>query len=131
MKVLNELRLHISKKQNLLVIDLQGRTFNTNIAKVQAKDVIFCHLNYIEFVDWTSTNRFARFWYFRDIPHSSILKQAIEKAINKSPDHLKSSKLFEDEPTINKISLLGLCSHTKGNLVTSFHIHSFAVFHRG
>ncbi len=96
MKVLNELRVHISKKQTISVIDSQGRTINTNIAEVQAKDVVFCHIDNIEIVDWTLTNNFARLWYCQDIHHSSILKQAIDKAINKSPDHLLSSKLFED-----------------------------------
>ncbi len=30
---------------------------------------------------------------------------------------------------MKKISLLGLCLHKKGTLLTSFHIHSFVVFH--
>jgi hypothetical protein len=47
--------------------------------------------------DWTTTNQFARFWYYEDIHHSSILRKAIVKAINKSPGHLQSSKLFEDD----------------------------------
>jgi hypothetical protein len=78
MKVLNELMVQISKKKILLVIDHQGRTINTNIAEVQAKDVAFPIPNNIEFVDWISTNKFSRFWYCQDIHHSSILKLAIE-----------------------------------------------------
>ncbi len=70
---------------------------NTNIAEVQAKDVVFPTIDNIVFVDWISINKYARFWYCEDIHHSSILKQAIVKAINKSPDHLLSSKLFEND----------------------------------
>jgi hypothetical protein len=57
--------------------------------------------------------------------------------------NLQSKKKFRNLPilicqasclkmiqTMKKISLLGLCLHTKkGTLLTSFHIHSFVVFH--
>ncbi len=75
----------------------KGNNINTNIVEVQAKDVVFSTIGNIEFVDWTFNNKFARFWYCEDIHLSSILKQAILKGINKSPDRLLSSKLFEDE----------------------------------
>jgi hypothetical protein len=74
-----------------------GKNIITNIAEVQAKDIVFPGIGNIEFADWASKNKFARFWYCEDIHLSSILKEAIVKAINKSPDHLLSSKLFEDE----------------------------------
>ncbi len=79
------------------MIDHQNRSINANIADVQAKDVVSPDIDDIELVDWTTINQFARFWYCEDIhDHSSILRKAIVKAINKSPDHLLSSKFFED-----------------------------------
>jgi hypothetical protein len=75
--------------------------------------VVFLPLDDIELVDWTTTNKFARLWFCEDIHHSSILKLAIKKTIQKSPDWNLSSKLFEDNSNNEKISLLGLCLHTK------------------
>jgi hypothetical protein len=39
--VLNELSVQISLKKTLPIINHQGKTINTNIAEVQAKDVAF------------------------------------------------------------------------------------------
>jgi hypothetical protein len=90
----------------------------------------FFPLDDIELVDWTITNKFARLWFCEDIHHSSILKQAIKIAIQKSNNWNSTSKLFEDDSNDGKISLLGLCLHRKkGTQLTSFHIHNFVVFH--
>jgi hypothetical protein len=130
MKEVNDLRLQIDIKKTLSCIDHQGKTFNTNIAKVQAQNVVFCPLDDIELVDWTTTNNFARLWFCEDIHHSSILKPAIKKAIQKSPNWNFSSKLFEDDSKDEKKQFVRfVSSHKKGTLLTSFHIHSFVVFH--
>jgi hypothetical protein len=60
MKEVNELRLQIDSKKTLSCIDCHGKSFNTNIAKVQAQNVIFWPLDDIELVDWTTTNKFAK-----------------------------------------------------------------------
>ncbi len=78
---MNELWLQIASNNTLSAIDHQGKTFNTNIAEVQAQNEVFWPLDDIELVDWTYKNKFARFWFCEDIHHSSILKLAIEKAI--------------------------------------------------
>jgi hypothetical protein len=115
MKEVNDLRLKIGSKKTLSCIDCQGKSFNTNIAKVQAQNVVFWPLDDIELVDWTTTNKFARLLFCEDIHHSStsILKLAIKKAIQKTPNWIFSSKLFEDDSNNEKISLLGMCLHTK------------------
>jgi hypothetical protein len=41
MEEVNELRLQIASKKTLSAIDHQGKTINTNIAKVQAQNVVF------------------------------------------------------------------------------------------
>ncbi len=111
---MNELQLQIDSKKTLSAIDHQGITINTNIAKVQAQNVVFWLLYDIELVDWTTTIfLFARLWFHKDIHHSSILKLAIEKAIQESTNANLSSKLFQDDSNYEKIIFLGLCLHTK------------------
>ncbi len=44
MNEVNDLRLQIDNKKTLSCIDCQGKSFSTNIAKVQAQNVIFCLL---------------------------------------------------------------------------------------
>ncbi len=41
MEEVNELRLQIASKKTLSAIDRQGKTIKTNIAKVQAQNVVF------------------------------------------------------------------------------------------
>ncbi len=79
-KEVNELRLQIASNNTLSAIDHQSETFNTNTAKVQAQNVFFLPLDDIELVDWTSIDKFTRFWFCKDIHHSSILKLAILKS---------------------------------------------------
>ncbi len=86
MKEVNDLWLQIDSKKILSCIDRQGKTFNTNIAEVQAQNVFFWPLDDIELVDWTTTNKFTRLWFCEDIHHSSVLKLAMKKAIQKSPN---------------------------------------------
>jgi hypothetical protein len=50
------LRLQIASKKTLSAIDHQGKTINTNIAKVQAQNFVFWLLDDIELVDWTTSN---------------------------------------------------------------------------
>jgi hypothetical protein len=60
--------------------------------------VVFWPLDDIELVDWTTPNfLFARFWYCEDVHHSSILKLAIEIAVQKSTNANLLSKLFQDD----------------------------------
>jgi hypothetical protein len=65
-----------------------------------------------EFCDWTVENKFAIFWYCRDLCHCSVLKVAIKKAIHKPPHDVQLRHLFCDENDENKISLWGLSIHT-------------------
>jgi hypothetical protein len=59
----------------------------------------------------------ARLLFCEDIHHSSILKLAIEKAIQKSMNANFSSKLFQDDSNYEKNIFLGLCLHTKRHFV--------------
>ena len=57
---MNELRLQIASKKTLSATDHQGNTLNTNIAKVQAQNVVFWLLDDIELVDWTTIIFFCK-----------------------------------------------------------------------
>jgi hypothetical protein len=118
MKEVNDLRLQMYGKKNHSFIYRQGKCFNTNIAKVQAQNVPFWPLDDIELVDWTTTNKSARLWFCEDIHHSSILKLAIKKAIQKSTNWNLSSKLFQDDSNDEKNQFVGfVSSHKKGTLL--------------
>ncbi len=68
MEEVNELRLQIASKNTLSAFYHQGKTINTNIAKVQAPTVVFWLLDDIELVGWTTTNfLFARLWFCENI----------------------------------------------------------------
>ncbi len=130
MKEVNDLRSQIDSKKTLSCIDHKGKSFNTNIAKVKAQNVVFWLLDDIESIDWITTNQFARLWFCEDIHHSPILKLEIKKAIQKSPNWNLSSKVFQDDSNDEKNHFVGfVSSHKKGTLLTPFHIHSFVVFH--
>jgi hypothetical protein len=73
---------------------------------------------------------FATLWFYKDIHYSSILKLAIEKAIQQSTNANLSSKLLRDDSNDEKNQFVGfVSSHKKGTLLTSSHIHSFVVFY--
>jgi hypothetical protein len=118
MNEVNVLRLQVDSKKTVSCIDCQVKTFNTNIAKVQAQNVVFWPLDDIELVDWTTTNKFSRLWFCEDIHHSSILKLAIKKATQKYPNWNLSSKLFEDDSNDENQSICWVCVSTqKGHTV--------------
>ncbi len=100
-------------KKPFLKLIVKAKSFNTNIAKVQAQNVVFWPLDDIELVDWTATDKFARLWFCEDIHHSSILKLAIKKAIQKSPNCNFSSNLFEDDSNDEKNSVCWVCVFTQ------------------
>jgi hypothetical protein len=131
MEEVNELRLQIARKKTLSAMDHQGKIIKTNIAEVEAQNVVFWLLDDIELLDWTTTFfSVARLWFCEDIQHSSILKLAIEKAIQNSTNANLSSKLFQYDSNYQNNQFVGFeSSHKMGTLLTSFHIHSLPVFH--
>ncbi len=90
-------------------------------------------LDDIEFFEWTCTNKYGRLWYCPNISQSPILRRAIKKTIKKSWNYDTQSSLFD----IESDGLERRCnqfvgfvtSHRKGNVLVSFHIHSFAIFY--
>lgn len=129
LKAVNEMRIQLSTKNTLSAIDRNGRTFNTNIAEIHATSVCLS-IDDVEFYEWASENKFARFWYCQDLRHSEILKLSIENAIKKSPLDVLQRCLFRDNTDGQCDQFVGfVSSHTTGKIVDAFHLHSFAVFH--
>ncbi len=114
---MNDLRLQIDSKKTLSCIEPQGKSFNTNIVKLKAQNVVFWPLDDIELVDWTTTNQFARLWFCEDIHHSPILKLAIKKQFRNLPIGISQASCFKMIQSMKKISLLVLCLHKKGHTV--------------
>jgi hypothetical protein len=65
MKAVTDLRLQIISKKTFPAIDCQGKSFNTNIAQVQAQNVFFWPLDDIELVDRTTTTNLQVYCYVR------------------------------------------------------------------
>ncbi len=121
--------MQLSTNKTLLFVNKQGQTCNTNIAEVRAANVILS-IDDIELNDWAVNNKFARFWYCRDLRNCSILNIAIKKVIHKSPHDVQLRHLFPDKEEGQEIQFLGfVSSHRTGNVLNSFHIVSFAVFY--
>ncbi len=117
-------------KKPFLALIVKAKASILILPKFKPQMWFFLPLDDIELVDWTTTNNFARLCFCEDIHHSSILKLAIKKTIQKSPNWNLSSKLFEDNSNNEKNRFVGfVSSHKKGTLLTSFHIHIFVVFH--
>jgi hypothetical protein len=82
-KALNKLRVQLSTKHTHYAINHQSKTVNTNIAENQANSIVLFSIDKVGLIDWTTINKFARFWDCQDIHCSFICKLAIEKAIQK------------------------------------------------
>ena len=113
MKEVNELWLQIASKSTISAIDHHDKPFNTNIAKVKAPNEFFGLLMILnQLIGHLQTN-VQDFGICEDIHHQSILKLAIEKAIQKPMNANLSRKLFQDDSNDGKISLFGLRLCTK------------------
>ncbi len=111
----------------------QGKSIKTNIAEIHASRLSCFLLDDIEFFEWTCTNKYGHLWYCPDISQSPILQRAIKKAMRICWNYDTQSSLFaiESEGLEQRCNqFVGfVTSHKKGNVMVSFHIHSFAVFY--
>ena len=59
-KAINEMKIQFSTKNTLSAIDRNGRSFNTNIVEIHARQVCL-FIDDVEFYKWAYENKFARF----------------------------------------------------------------------
>ncbi len=125
---LNDLRVQKCTKTTLSAV-WNGKSVNTYIAQVKAKDVV-TDSNNIEFYDWNINNFYGHFWSCHNIERSPMLKLAIWKSNKKSPHHDLSGNLFDLDHGIKEHQFVGfVSSHNKSNLLTSFHLHGFVTLY--
>ena len=131
-QVINNLLMQISMKNTMTTNGEQGKSIKTNIAEVHANRVSYFPLDDSEFFEWTCTIKYGHLWYCPDISQSPILQCAIKKAIRKCWNYDTQSSLFaieSDDLEQRCNQFVGfVTSHKKGNVLVSFHIHSFSVF---
>ncbi len=132
-RVINNLLMQISMKNTMTTNGEEGKSIKTNIAEFHASRVSCFSLDDIEFFEWTCTNKYGHLWYCPDISQSPISQCAIKKAIRKCWNYDTQSSLFaiESEGLEQRCNQFAgfVTSHKKGNVLVSFHIHSFAVFY--
>jgi hypothetical protein len=118
MKEVNDLQLQIDSKKNLSCVNRQGKSFNTNIAKVKAQNVVFWPLDDIELVDWTTTFFYLQDYGFVRISITHLFSNwQSKKQFRNLPIGICQASCFKMIQTMKKISLLGLCLHTKRRTV--------------
>ncbi len=103
MEEVNELRLQIASKKTFLPLMIKAKLSILILSKFKPKMLFFGFL-IIFWISWLDNYifLFARLWFCEDIHHSSILKLAIKKAIQKSTNANLSSKLFQDDSNYEK-----------------------------
>jgi hypothetical protein len=112
-KEVNNLCLQIDSKKTLSCIDRQGKSFNTNIANVQAQNVGFWPLDDIELVDWTTTYKFEDYGFVRIFTTHLFSNCQLKKQFRNLPIGIFQSSCLKMIQMMKKNSLVGLCLHTK------------------
>jgi hypothetical protein len=113
MKEVNDLQLQIGGKKTLSSIDCQDNSFNTNIAKVQAQNVFFCLLMILNLMIGQLQTTLQDYGFVRiSITHLFSNWQSKNQFRN-LPIGVCQASCFKMIQTMKKISLLGLCLHTK------------------
>ncbi len=122
MEEVNELRLQLASIKTLSAIDHQGNTLNTNIEKSSSPKCCFL-ASWWYWISWLDNYQFflERLWFCEDIHHLSILKLAIEKAIQNSTNANLSSKLFQDDSNYCTFDLNSLSGLWKSKILLRSH----------
>jgi hypothetical protein len=82
------------------------------------------------FFDWSLNNSSVYFWSCDDIVKCSVLKLAIEQAIEKSPHHALVHKICNEDHGIQKHQFVEfVSSYSEKYVLTAFHLESFATFY--
>ncbi len=113
MKEVNDLRLQIDVKKTLSCIDCQGKSFNTNIAKVQAQNVVFWPLDDVELVVGQLKMNMQDYGFVRISTTHLFSNWQSKKQFRILPIGIFQASCLKMIQIMKKISLLGLCLHTK------------------
>jgi hypothetical protein len=113
--------LQIASKNALSAIDHQGKTINTNIAKVQAQNVVFWPLDDIDLVDWTTTIFYLQdYGFVRMFTTHLFSNYQLKKQFKNLQMQIYQASCLKMIQTI-KISVCWVCDFTqKGHIVDIF-----------
>ncbi len=92
---------------------------------MKAKSVVV-EYDDIDFFEWSLNNSSAYFWSCDDILKCSVLKLAIERALEKSPHYALAHKIFNEDHGIPKHHFVGfVSSYSEKNVLIAFQLESF------
>ncbi len=129
MKGINEWRVQLSTNKTLLSVNKKGEPSILILQKLlqQTSLYLLTMLNYMSGLLTTNLQDVGTDRIFVIVQFS---KNAIKKAIHKSPHDVQPRHLFRDENNGQQNQFWGfMLSHRTSNVLNSFHIHSFAVFY--
>ncbi len=127
-EALNKVQIKKNTASTLSVL-WNGKSHNACIGQVKAKSVVM-EYDDIEFFDWSLNNSSAYFWWCNDILKCSVLKLAIERALEKSPHYALAHKIFNEDHGIPKHQFVGfVSSYSEKNVLTAFHLEIFVTFY--
>ncbi len=127
-EALNEVQIQKNTGSTLSVL-WNSKSHNTCIGQVKAKSVVV-EYDDIDFIDWSLNNSSAYFWSCDDILKCSVLKLAIERALENLPHYALAHKIFNEDHGITKHQFVGFASsHSEKNGLTAFHLESFVTFY--
>ncbi len=124
-EALNEVQIQKNTGSTLSVL-WNRKSHNTCIGQVKVKSVVV-EYDYIDFFDWSLNNSSAYFWSCDDILKCSVLKLAIERALEKLPHYALAHKIFNEDHGITKYQFVGfVSSYSEKNVLTAFHLESLS-----
>ncbi len=113
MKAVSDLGLQFDSKKTLSCIDHQSKSFNTNIAKVWAQNVFFCLLMILNQLIGQPQINLQDYGFVRISTTHLFSNWQSKKQFRNLPIGIYPASCLKMIQTMNKISLLGLCLHTK------------------
>ena len=113
MKEGNDLRLQIDSRKTLFCIDHQSKSFNSNIAEVRAQNVVFGLLMILNLLIGQPQINLQDYGFVRISTTHLFSNWQSKKQFRNLPIGICQASCSKMIQTMKKISLLGLCLHTK------------------
>jgi hypothetical protein len=113
-KSIHEIRLKLSEKKTISVVDEKGSIVASHIAQIKASSVVHVYDD-IELFDWSRANSLHSLWYCHDLSESPVLELALTKALKRSSHSHVIPKLFPKKKGSAQYQFMGfVASNTKG-----------------
>jgi hypothetical protein len=113
MKEVNDMQLQIDSKKTFLTLNCQGKSFNTNITKVQAQNVVFGLLIMLNYLIGQLQTNLQDYCFVRISTTHLFSNWQSKKQFRNLPIGLFQASCLKMIHMMKKIILLHLCLHTK------------------